>query len=368
MRGRWTSLCRHSPIRSTPRAAFRFLPPFAPCSPRTALTAFIAIRRSMRLRSMQAASGWSTRSTALSRIWRLIPTSATTSPPLYSAPAKSFLSIRMDAPFCRSGSGARRHHHPHHLRRPRREVPDVGTRTICNAFGGSAPKGPRSPQIARRGAPRKRRARGSTGMMAGRGTGFVGRRRTGPPHSRDALGSALRRLSPSDGKIFIDGTFGAGGYTAASSKRRGAACSPSTAIRSAISPRALGGNFPGRLVCPRPLCARCGDRRTRGGRRRRRRRARSWRLFDAARRGRARFLLHERRTARHAHGPARPDRSRCRQHTVRAGAYRDHRQARRGAAGPRDRQSHRRAPQRAAHRHDRRARRDRRARARPETR
>ena len=58
-----------------------------------------------------------------------------------------------------------------------------------NPFGGSAPKGPRSPQVTRRGAPRKRRARGSTGMMAGRGEGLDRRRRTGPPHSRDALRS-----------------------------------------------------------------------------------------------------------------------------------------------------------------------------------
>ena len=38
--------------------------------------------------------------------WRPIRTSATNSPPPCSAPARSFLSIKMGAPFCRKGSGS----------------------------------------------------------------------------------------------------------------------------------------------------------------------------------------------------------------------------------------------------------------------
>ena len=43
---------------------------------------------------------------------------------------------------------------------------------------------------------------------------FDCRRRTGPPSSRDALGSS-DALEPKNGAILIDGTFGAGGYTEA---------------------------------------------------------------------------------------------------------------------------------------------------------
>ena len=264
MRGRWSSLSPHSPIRSTPRAAFRSLRPSAQSSPRTALTAFTAIRRSTPLRSMLAGSGSSTRSTAWSKAFRLTPTSATILRRLCSAPAKSSPSIRTDARSFLSACGARRHHQPHHLRRSWRKVSDVGAGALRNSSRGGPPKGARPSQITRRGASRKRRARGSTGMMAGRGRNSSA---AGGParHIPVMLSEVLEALEPKAGEIIIDGTFGAGGYTeaileAADCKR----ASPSTATpRRFAWARRWSSAIPGRLVTVHARFSRdAGHRRT----------------------------------------------------------------------------------------------------------
>jgi 16S rRNA (cytosine1402-N4)-methyltransferase len=84
-------------------------------------------------------------------------------------------------------------------------------------------------------------------MMAGRGEGFSA---AGGParHIPVMLSEVLSALEPKDGKIFIDGTFGAGGYT------RGlleAARCTVLAIdrdpRAAVFARILEADFPGRL-------------------------------------------------------------------------------------------------------------------------
>ncbi len=78
--------------------------------------------------------------------------------------------------------------------------------------------------------------------------------------------------------------------------------------------RALVEAYPGRLVAARAAISEMArSPPSEALRRRRRRGARSRRLLDAARSGRARLLLRQGRPARHAHGRARADRGRHRQ-------------------------------------------------------
>src|SRR5262249_41851640 len=137
-----------------------------------------------------------------------------------------------------------RHHEPHHVRRARREVSDVGAQAFRILSGGGAAEGARSSQVARRGAPRKRRARGSTGMMAGRRGGVGGRAR----HIPVMLSEVLHALEPKSGAIIVDGTFGAGGYSKAILEA--AECEVIAIDRdpeAVAAGRALAAKFPGRL-------------------------------------------------------------------------------------------------------------------------
>ena len=176
---------------------------------------------------------------------------------------------------------------------------------LRNSPRGGAPEGARSSQTTRRGASRKRRARGSTGMMAGRGrnTSAAG----GPArHIPVMLSEVLAALEPKAGEIIVDGTFGAGGYTEAILEA--ADCKVIAIDRDPEAFRlsaALVERYPGRLVTVHaPLQRDAGHRRPRSGRRRHGRRARSRRFLDADRRGRARLLVHEGRSARYADGAA----------------------------------------------------------------
>jgi 16S rRNA (cytosine1402-N4)-methyltransferase len=84
-------------------------------------------------------------------------------------------------------------------------------------------------------------------MMAGRGTGFTA---AGGParHIPVMLSEVIDALAPGDGKVFIDGTFGAGGYSRA--LLEAARCSVLAIDRdpdAAGFARALEAHFPGRL-------------------------------------------------------------------------------------------------------------------------
>ena len=132
-------------------------------------------------------------------------------------------------------------------------------------------------------------------MMAGRGrnTSAAG----GPArHIPVMLSEVLAALEPKAGETIVDGTFGAGGYTEAILEA--ADCKVIAIDRDPEAFRlsaALVERYPGRLVTVHaPLQRDAGHRRPRSARRRHGRCARSRRLLDADRRGRARLLVHAR--------------------------------------------------------------------------
>src|SRR4029079_7592169 len=98
------------------------------------------------------------------------------------------------------------------VRRSRSQVSDLGTRPFPKRARGGHPKGARAQ--GRTGFPigRARCAR-SAGMMAGGGGSAVA---GGPAlHIPVLRRSAVELLQPRQGGVYIDGTFGAGGYTRA---------------------------------------------------------------------------------------------------------------------------------------------------------
>ena len=160
---------------------------------------------------------------------------------------------------------------------------------------------------------------------------------------------------PRDGGIYLDGTFGGGGYAAAILEA--APCTvwaidrdPDAIARGA----SLAARFPGRLHL---IHGQFGDmldllaraRRHRAGRRG----AGPRRVVVPARRSGARLLVPRRRPARHAHGPQRADRGRPGQHAAGARAGRRAVRIRRGARLAPHRPRHRRRARRGADRHHR---------------
>ncbi len=142
--------------------------------------------------------------------------------------------------------------------------------------------------------------------MATRGTSPAGGAPRGTArHVPVLLPQMLQALAPKDGCSYIDGTFGAGGYseailTAAPGARvLGIDRDPAAlAAGRAIVDQQPGSAALDRGALRRSRSAGCG----RGLRARRRRRARHRRLLHAARRSGARLLVPGRRAARHAHG------------------------------------------------------------------
>ena len=114
----------------------------------------------------------------------------------------------------------------------------------------------------------------------------------------------LQALAPPGRRTYIDGTFGAGGYSEAildaapGARVLGIDRDPAALAAG----RAIVDRNQGRLTLDRGALRRSrSDRCGRGLRARRRRRARHRRLLHAARRSRARLLVPGRRAARHAH-------------------------------------------------------------------
>ena len=102
---------------------------------------------------------------------------------------------------------------PGGVRRSRSQVSDLGARPLSQRARGGHPKGARAQERA--WSP----GDGSTGMTAG-GDGFAAVA-GGPAHHIPVLGRpALDFLNVRDGGIYIDATFGAGGYTRAILGRR----------------------------------------------------------------------------------------------------------------------------------------------------
>ena len=129
--------------------------------------------------------------------------------------------------------------------------------------------------------------------MTGRGDGPAGAAGGPTRHVPVLLAEVCEALDAARGGVFVDGTFGAGGYTAPSSipiLQNGS--SPSTAIPTPsrrAPPLVAAGREPARAGARAGSAISTGSRRrARGGRRRR---ARHRRIVDAARRGRARILL-----------------------------------------------------------------------------
>ncbi len=195
---------------------------------------------------------------------------------------------------------------------------------------------------------------GSTGMTGGGGESPDSVAGGSAPHRPVLRTEVLTALGPHAGGIYVDGTFGAGGYTRSildvpGTQVIGLDRDPSAAQAAATVAARLSRSIhlPGRsLRQPR------SDRRRTRHFRSRRRRARYRRLVDAARPGRARLFIPLRRSARHADGTAWPLCSRPRQPNRRGDACGHPLSVWRGARLAPDRACHRARPgERTLHPH-----------------
>src|SRR5262245_14087913 len=121
---------------------------------------------------------------------------------------------RRRGPSCveREPEAPRRNYRRGVIRWPGSEVSDLGARAFPERARGGHPKGARAQGKAEFPGGGAQRAR-STGMMAGGGGSAVA---GGPALHIPVLGrQAVSFLKVSDGGVYIDGTFGAGGYTRA---------------------------------------------------------------------------------------------------------------------------------------------------------
>src|SRR5690242_3851698 len=108
---------------------------------------------------------------------------------------------------------SRRHHRPGRFCRPRSQISDLGTGTVCDRARGGHPKGARAQGRARLSDGGARRVRGTRMTTGGDGPRAVA---GGPAPHVPVLGRpALELLNVLDGGLYIDATFGAGGYTRA---------------------------------------------------------------------------------------------------------------------------------------------------------
>ena len=174
------------------------------------------------------------------------------------------------------------------------------------------PRGRRGPSCGRRRGVTRAGARSAQAESAedeprrrpGSGTPESASDQIASGHVPVLLDAVVEALAPRDGAIYVDGTFGAGGYSAA--LLAAARCRVVGIDRDPVALRrgaALAAAYPGRLQL---IEGRFGDMErlvaAAISRPDRRHRARSRRLVDAARCRRARLFVPARRAARHAHG------------------------------------------------------------------
>ena len=182
-------------------------------------------------------------------------------------------------------------HRGDRVRRPRPQISDLGARTLPRAARGGHRDGARVEEATGLPGGGARSAQ-STGMMAGSdGKSAVagGLARHIPVLARQVFDA----LSPHDGGVYIDGTFGAGGHTRAILQVAGTRVIGIDRDRSAIAGgcrSGRGGRRPAHAGRGPLLQSRTGRARSRP-RVGRRHPARSRRLVDAARSGRARLLV-----------------------------------------------------------------------------
>src|SRR4051794_10044790 len=114
--------------------------------------------------------------------------------------------------------GACRDHGRSDVRGPRSKVPDLGAGALPCALGGGAHEGAgpeAGPRHSGLGTTNARHPARSAGAMRGRGDGKTVTAGGPAPHVPVLLGEVREALDAQRGGTFVDGTFGAGGYTGA---------------------------------------------------------------------------------------------------------------------------------------------------------
>ncbi|THD43155.1 MAG: 16S rRNA (cytosine(1402)-N(4))-methyltransferase RsmH [Bradyrhizobium sp.] len=117
--------------------------------------------------------------------------------------------FRRPHPVERAHARLARPHHRGGLCRARPQVSDLGAQAVRGAF-----RGGQGSSAAIADGDRRRRDAGGAGVSAGRGEGSIAAGGLAR-HAPVLLAEALQALSVREGGVYVDGTFGAGGYTRA---------------------------------------------------------------------------------------------------------------------------------------------------------
>ena len=192
---------------------------------REAPAASTATPRSMLRRSMQAARDLQKRSMGFSRACRTIRTSGMNSLSRSTATSRFSASMATDASSFLKAFAVTPVLETGHFCRPWRQISNVGTPSLRRAAPARTRKGPGTPQTLFGAGSRHRGGDGGTEehgnddaarQPAGGRALAEGRRATFPCCFRKCWPRSSRRTA----QTYIDGTFGAGGYTRAISRLR----------------------------------------------------------------------------------------------------------------------------------------------------